>query len=71
MSDMLSTFRTEATARLAELDRQIKTVTLDIVDAHAARGALTAEREELKRALAGSVKRTRRSATTTTTAVEP
>lgn len=71
MSDMLSTFRTEATARLVELDRQIKTVTLDIVDAQEARRTLTAEREELKRALDGSVKRTRRLRPTSTTAVEP
>ena len=71
MSDMLSTFRTEATARLAELDKSVAWADQMVSDAREARRAFVAERDELQRALAGSVKRTRRAATTSTTAVEP
>lgn len=64
MSDMLSTFRTEAAARLAELDKEIANDTRVIADVQAARSARRGERETLTRALAGTVKRTRRSGTT-------
>ena len=60
MNDMLSAFRAEATARLAELDRLIKANNAAIVDIQEARRALRSERDELQRTLAGSVKRTRR-----------
>ena len=60
MSDMLSAFRDQATARLAELDKAIQTNDRALVDAQEARRTLRAEHEDLTRALAGSVKRTYR-----------
>ena len=59
MSDMLSTFHTEATARLTELDQAIADDDSVIEAAQAAREARSAERKALRQALAGIVKRTR------------